>query len=77
MIVNIIFNIVYLHLKQVFLHTISSIMMADKLFSDQIMAMWAIMDLSVKIKSGSDTFWTVKQMANITSNMFSFIFLTE
>jgi hypothetical protein len=27
------------------------------------------MDLSVKIKSGSDTFWTVKQMANITSNM--------
>jgi hypothetical protein len=24
------------------------------------MAMWAIMDLSVKIKSGSDTFWTVK-----------------
>ena len=41
---------------------------------DKIMAMWAIMDLSVKIKSGSDTFWTVKQMANITSNMFSFIF---
>ena len=30
------------------------------------------MDLSVKIKSGSDTFWTVKQMANITSNMFHF-----
>jgi hypothetical protein len=35
------------------------------------------MDLSVKIKSGSDTFWTVKQIANITSSMFSFIFLTE
>jgi hypothetical protein len=31
------------------------------------------MDLSVKIKSGSDTFWTVKQMANITSNMFSLL----
>jgi hypothetical protein len=29
------------------------------------------------VKSGSDTFWTVKQMANITSNVFSFIFLTE
>jgi hypothetical protein len=36
-----------------------------------------LMDLSVKIKSGSETFWTVKQMANITSNMLSFIFLTE
>jgi hypothetical protein len=47
----------------------TSIMMADTLFSDQIMAMWAIMDVSVKIKSGSETFWTVKQMANITSNM--------
>jgi hypothetical protein len=33
-------------------------MMSDKLFSDKIMAMWAIMDLSVKIKSCSDTFWT-------------------
>jgi hypothetical protein len=49
----------------------------NKLFSDKIMAMLAIIDLSVKIKSGSDTFWTVKQIANITSNMFSFIFLTE
>ena len=35
------------------------------------------MDLSGKIQSGSDIFWTVKQMANITSNMFSFIFLKE
>jgi hypothetical protein len=30
------------HTNQVFLHTISSIMMSDKLFSGKIMAMWAI-----------------------------------
>ena len=48
--------------------------MSDKLFLTKLWQCEPYGPFSQDQKCLRDTFWTIKQMSNITSNMFSFIF---